>query len=963
MIGSTISHYKIVSELGRGGMGIVYKAEDLNLERLVAIKVLPPQIVDSEIEAARFRREAKAAAALNHSNIATIYDFGQTDEGQMYIVMEFVRGETLSDRIKRNSVTVDEAVRMAIEIAQGLGAAHTAGVVHRDVKPSNIIVTDEGHAKILDFGLSKMAGAVDLTKSRSTIGTAAYMSPEQARGEDAGKEADIWSLGVVLYELLTGKRPFTGEYEAAIAYGILNTVPKTVFGVNPDVSSELSSIAMRALEKDATERYASMEDFIGELESYQAPVTTTSATRTFAPWKDSRVVFPLAVAVIAIVSLLYYQNNKRERVLWAHQVGIPGIERLAELQQYRDAYDLAVEVETIIPNDTTLVALWPRFSGLLSVHSDPSEADVYIRPYTDLGAEWTEIGRTPIDSLLIPIEYWRVRLVKPGFETIELQPRTMSVNVELRETGSEFSNMILIPEVTESTYNLLPVGLDHLGREPFSAFLIDRHEVSNREFRGFVAAGGYENPEFWKYPFLLDGRPVSWEDGMRRFVDRTGRPGPSTWEVQDYPEDKDDYPVTGLSWYEAAAYAEFVEKELPTVFHWARAAYIRGSALIVPLSNLNGSGPSSRGEYQGTSRYGVFDLAGNAREWVFNGTGNGEERYLLGGGWNDPDYGFTDTFAISAWDRSGTNGFRCAVYTEPNDNQQTLIRSLPPSYRDYDTEEPVGDAEFAAILRQYKYDRTSLNARIEETDDRSEGWRREKVTFDPAYDGDRMIAIVFLPERGTPPYQTVVFFPGSGVIHRGNSASITPRSQMAVGEFILKSGRAFVFPIYTSTYERSDDITSDYGDESIYYKDRVIRRAQDLRRTIEYLETRDDIDASSLAYYGFSWGAASGPIMTVVEPRFKASIYLVAGLYPSAVLPEADPFNFLSRVTVPTLMLNGRYDYFFPHESSQRPLYERLGTAEGHKYFYLSEGGHSVPRDSLITLSLDWLDKYLGPVK
>ena len=964
MIGTTLSHYRIVEELGRGGMGIVYVAEDLNLDRLVAIKVLPPQIIATEIETARFEREAKAAASLNHPNIATVHDFGQTDAGQMFIVMEYVRGETLSDRLERGPYTADEAIRVAIEIAQGLGAAHDAGIVHRDVKPSNIVITEEGQAKILDFGLSKMAGSALLTKTGSTLGTAAYMSPEQARGEDVDAKSDIWSLGVVLYEMLTGKRPFGGEYEAAIAYSILNTAPKAPASVNPDISETVSRIAMRMLEKDPISRYASMDELVRELKTLHVPSTASAAVQNPAELLlRPRVLVPLIAVVLVVITVAYWWSSQQEKGLRAREVSLPLIEDLAEKGQYQEAFDLALEVEEVIPNDSHLVALWPMFAMYVTIHTEPSDADVYAQPYADLSNDWTNLGRSPIDSLRQARGYLRVKVEKTGYESVEQLITSelwgiQNLSIPLTEIGSEYENMVHVSEVTTSSFTLLPVGLDHLGLEPLNAFMIDRYEVSNKEFKQFVDAGGYQNQAYWKHPFIRNTRTLPWEDGIRTFVDKTDKLGPSTWEVQDYPAGMDDFPVTGVSWYEAAAYAEYIGKKLPTLFHWSRAALIPASGVIVPLSNLAGRESSDRGQHQGLSQYGSFDMAGNAREWVVNETGDAEERYLLGGGWNDPNYGFSDAFAISAWDRGETNGFRCIVYLEPNGNQEALNRPLASAFRDYYAEEPVDDVEFEAIHRQYAYDQTPLNERVEESAGSAKDWLREKVTFDPAYEGERMIAYLFLPKSGTPPYQTVVFFPGSGAIGLKSSAGLTPR----LLNFILKSGRAFVWPIYTSTYERADELINDYGNESVYYKERVIRWAQDLRRTIDYLETRDDIDTSRLAYLGFSWGAALGPIMTVVEPRFKASILYVAGLYPVTALPEADPYNFLPRVTIPTLMLNGRYDFFFPHESSQMPFFERLGTPEQHKDHITFEGGHDVPLLELTTRTLKWLDKYIGPV-
>ncbi|MFC1628133.1 protein kinase [Gemmatimonadota bacterium] len=957
MIGKTVGHYQVIDKIGEGGMGVVYRAEDTELKRPVAIKVLPPQIKTSEDEKARFRREAQAAAALNHPNIATVHDLGETDDGQMFIVMELIEGETLSDIISHGALSIDDAIAITKEVAEGLHAAHEAGIVHRDVKPSNIIISKLGSAKILDFGISKIAGAVALTKTSSTLGTAAYMSPEQARGDDVGKESDIWSLGVVLYEMLTGERPFKGEHEAAIANSILNTSFKSVTIINKEISQEIADVISSTLMKDPRARCSSMLALSDDLSRTQSPLGTSSQVGPIHFLRRPTILVPAILGLIIIVATGVWLYQRQERVLWAQQVGIQEIQRLAEIGRYREAYNLAVEVEKIIPDDVVLATLWPKVSVYWTIQSEPSDADVFVRPYTNLDSDWIHLGRTPIDSLRYPRESDRFRVQKAGYVAVERQRRTATSSTVLYEVGSENAEMV---QVASSGGSLLPVGLDHLGHEPLNAFLVDRYEVSNKEFKQFVDEDGYENRAYWKHPFVLDGQTMRWEDGIRRFLDRTGQLGPSTWWVQDYPDGKDDCPVSGVSWYEAAAYAEYVGKKLPTVFHWARAAYIPASGQIVPLSNLNSSEPSPRGEYQGLSRYGSFDMAGNVREWVFNRTGDAQQRYILGGGWNDPEYGFTDAFAISAWNRSETNGFRCIIDLEPNDNQETLSRPLAKAFRDYYTEKPVNNDEFAGILRQYAYDWKSLEASIESRDDSAEDWVRERITFKPAYDGERMIAIVFLPKRGQPPYQTVINFPGSGAISRTSSVGLAPSWR---GEFILKSGRAFIWPIYTSTYERGDELTNDYGDESVYYKDRVIRWSQDLQRTIDYLETREDIDTEQLAYFGYSWGSANAPIMTVVESRLKASILYVGGLYPVKVLPEADPFNFLPRVQVPTLMLNGRYDYFYPYESTQIPFFNNLGTPDNHKEFYLSEGSHNVPREEVMARSLAWLDRYLGLVK
>ena len=255
MTGKTILHYRIIEEIGRGGMGVVYKAEDTNLKRLVAIKFLPPQVAANEEERERFKIEAQAAASLNHPNIATIHAIEEVDD-EMFIVMEFVEGKELRQLIIDNSqLPIDNCLSYATQIAEGLKAAHAKGIIHRDIKSSNIMITESGQVKIMDFGLAQIAGRAQLTKDYSMLGTAAYMSPEQARGEAVDQRTDIWSFGVVLYEMLTGQMPFRGEYEQAVIYSILNQEPPPLTELRKDVPDKLTQISATALAKDQAARY------------------------------------------------------------------------------------------------------------------------------------------------------------------------------------------------------------------------------------------------------------------------------------------------------------------------------------------------------------------------------------------------------------------------------------------------------------------------------------------------------------------------------------------------------------------------------------------------------------------------------------------------------------------------------------------------------------------------------------
>jgi cephalosporin-C deacetylase-like acetyl esterase len=578
------------------------------------------------------------------------------------------------------------------------------------------------------------------------------------------------------------------------------------------------------------------------------------------------------------------------------------------------AYRLAVQAEHQLPSEPELQRLVSQISTKPMVTTEPSGATIRVRPYLERQAPWEHVGETPIRDVRLPLADMQWKVEKAGF--VPLLRAGWPARYEER-TGT------IVPE----TYSLrlVPAGSEPAdmvrvdGTDEVPEFLVDRTEVTNRQFKAFVDAGGYRDQKYWKHEFQRDGRVLPWPEAMRAFVDRTGRPGPATWEAGDFAEGKGDFPVGGVSWYEAAAFAEFAGKSLPTLEHW----------------------------------------------WA-------QGRCLRGGAWNDQTYMFDAVTQAPAFDRSETNGFRSVRYLEGKTPHEKLFAPYgSAAVRDFTKEKPVSDEVFAAYRRLFDYDAHDLRAKVEARDETRPDWVRERVSFTAAYGDERVIAQLYLPRAGRPPYQVVLYFPGSDAIQAGPSDDVEQRFffKLLLVHF-LKAGRAVLYPVYKGTHERNGGkpdyygALHDSGDPTQEYVDYQVTVVRDVRRSLDYLASRPDIDSHRVAYEGFSWGSYVAPIVLAAENRFAAAIVVLGGLDDVArPRPEVDLPNYAPRVKLPVLMLNGRYDLVFPLESSARPLFERLGTPPGDKVLRVYDSDHSIPWTELVRESLAWLDKYLGPVE
>jgi serine/threonine protein kinase/predicted esterase len=981
MPGTKFGPYEIQSLLGAGGMGEVYRALDTRLQRTVAIKVLPAHLSSNPELHERFAQEAKSISGLQHPNICVVHDVGSQD-GVDFMVMEYVAGQTLDKLIPPGGMAADQAIRYAIQIADALSRAHAAGIVHRDLKPANIMVDESGLVKVLDFGLAKLAasatGREDATITMATtpgmiVGTMAYMSPEQAEGKAIDSRSDIFSFGSVFYEMLTARKAFQGQSSAALLSAVMRDDPKPLSEVSRDVPPEVRRIVARCLKKDPAARYASGAELAHELKHcrdllFPESGAMLSPARIVREAQRPRVLVPLLLAVILLCLGAAWLIKRSRDSRWAREVALPEIQQLSDQGKFGDAYALAVKAQKSIASDPALEKLWPSITYQVSLDTTPPGANVYRRDYGKPDAPWEAVGATPLKNVRQPRGMFVWKFEKPGFAAVLRttaalfgwysipigQPVTATVTLDASEKTP--SGMVRVSPARVSKTLLIP-GYEGMPELALKDYWIDRYEVTNRQYKAFVDQGGYQKREYWKVDFQRDGKHLTWDEVMVQFRDGAGRPGPKDWIQSEYPKGQDDFPVSGISWYEAAAYAEFAEKSLPTIYHWNRAAGPSSAAYIVPASNFGGTGILPLGSKPGMSPWGNFDMAGNVKEWIWNEADSGK-RYVLGGAWDEPNYMFVDPDAQSPFLRAANIGFRCVKYIDTDANLTIATAPMATPRRDLSKEKPASDELFRAYRSVYSYDKIPLNATVEPFGKDEDDWRTERITYTAAYGHEQAVAYLFLPKKSKPPFQTIVFFPGSNALLL-RTFVLYPTAAL---DGILRSGRAVLYPVYKGTYERGDGMESDVSNTTSTWRDHVVMWVKDASRAIDYAETRPELDHSKIAYYGYSWGAEMGGIVPAVEPRIKVCILALGGLDFHRSLPEVDTINFVPRVKQPVLMLNGHYDFFFPVESTQEPFYRLLGSRKDQKKRLLYETGHNLPRNELIKESLNWLDQYLGPV-
>ena len=675
--------------------------------------------------------------------------------------------------------------------------------------------------------------------------------------------------------------------------------------------------------------------------------------------------------ILGISFLLLFTGYGTGSYIWVNNFILPGLEQSISEDNYVDAWLASNTINSFAPFFSKYDQDSKELSTEISLSIIQDGVKVSWRPYENpKNKRWRVLGSTPLKPQRLPNGVLQIKLEKEGFITSifsTLNPSFRFGNtsfefdwtlepVKLQAEGTVPKGMIYI-QGGNFIPALLGGGIDPVYLHPF---YIDQYEVRNKDFKQFIDSGGYENTQFWvDMDFIKDGTSLSWEEAKSEMIDSTGIQGPANWEVGTYLQGNENLPITGISWYEAMAYARYKGNILPPMYHWIKAAF-PPAEIVAPISsrllkNSNFSRKALSEVGSGPGPYGTFDMAGNAREWVWNIFGG--RGLAMGGGFTDPQYSATQNTPLARMDRSSINGFRTARLINPRDLNpfgDPIERSAPKPPSFY---KPMNDEVFKIYSRTYEVNQSPLNPEEIYTDESHPIWIKERVKIDVGYNNEKMDVLIFRPRDAQGPTPSVIVYPGANYFSTPPDIDDINPGEFGL-DFIIKSGRALIWPAWKGSLDRMTiSLISSPEDRLRNFRELLRYWTVDTHKTLDYLETRQDMDNNNFFYLGMSYGSIFTTHTLLFEDRYNAAVLYVGGANPSTP-PMSDGINHLPRIKTPFLMLNGEDDYLVP-KSSALALYSSAGTLEEDKKIIFYNSGHwPLPRNQMIKESLNTLEKY-----
>ena len=671
--------------------------------------------------------------------------------------------------------------------------------------------------------------------------------------------------------------------------------------------------------------------------------------------------------ILGISLFILFTGYGTGSYIWVNNFMLPQVKSFLEKDDNVAAWLTASRINSFAPFFSTMSEENDNISALVNLQIQQDGVNVSWKAYGEEN-EWRFLGKSPLPSIRLPRGILQFKLEKEGYETtffsssnpsLKLNnfPIDMGWNVDpinLQVEGSIPKGMIYIPGG-----NFIPAltgsGVDQVYLHPF---YIDKFEVTNKEFKEFVDAGGYKNPQYWvEMDFIRDGVSLTLEEAQELMTDTTGMVGPAGWEVGTYIQGTEDKPVTGISWYEALAYARYKGNILPPMFHWAKAAFPPDEIIspispkLLKTSNFSKEDISVVG--QGEGAYGTFDMAGNAKEWVWNIFGG--RGLTLGGAFDEPTYLASQTAPEARMNRSLKNGFRTARLINPRDLNPFGDPIETQAPKDLSFYKPMSDEVFNVYSRSFQV--SSTNPKFEKVyiDDSHPVWIKERIKLEVGYNNESMDVLIFKPKNSFGLSAPIIVHPGANYYTTPPEIDDINPGEFSL-DFLIKSGKTLIWPAWKGSLNRMPENVTSNEDTLRRFRNQFVAWVNDTDKTLDYLETRNDIDTENIFYLGMSYGALFNTHTLLFENRYKGAILYVGGSFPTYP-PLADGINHLPRIKTPFLMLNGEQDYLVP-KSAANFFYQFTGTPTEDKKIIFYDSGHwPLPRNQMIKETLSFIDK------
>ena len=672
--------------------------------------------------------------------------------------------------------------------------------------------------------------------------------------------------------------------------------------------------------------------------------------------------------ILGISLFLLFTGYGTGSYIWVNNFMLPQVQDFISKDDNVAAWLTSSRINSFAPFFSTISGEDENISALASIRTQQDGVSVSWKAYGQVD-DWRFLGKTPLKPMRLPRGILKFKLEKEGYETTYFSSSNPSLKfynspfdpgwnlepINLQPQGSVPNGMIYIqggnfvPALTGS-------GVDPVFLHPF---YIDKFEVTNKDYKEFLDAGGYSNSQYWvEMDFIKDGIALSFEEAKKMMVDSTGMTGPAGWEVGTYLQGTENYPVTGISWYEALAFARYKGNILPPMYHWAKAAF-PPDEIVSPISpkllkRANFSKEKITNVGQGEGAYGTFDMAGNAKEWVWNIFGG--RGLTLGGAFDEPTYLASQTAPEPRMNRSLKNGFRTVRLINPRDLNPFGDPIETQAPRDLSYYKPMSEEVFNVYARSYQVSSSRPKHTEVYIDDSHPVWIKEKISLDVGYNNETMDVLIFKPKNSFGPSSPVIIHPGANYYTTPPEIDDVNPGEFSL-DFLIKSGKTLVWPAWKGSLNRMPENRSSNEDTLRQFRSQFIAWVDDTDKTLDYLETRSDIDSNNIFYLGMSYGALFNTHTLLFEDRYKGAILYVGGAFPTYP-PLVDGINHLPRIKTPFLMLNGEQDYLVP-KSAANFFFQSTGTPSEDKKIIFYDSGHwPLPRNQMIKETLSFIDQY-----